>query len=91
MPRQLNDELQIQISVKWAIQLVFFVATLTGAWYTINDSIHNNANEINHIKESLIEYEELLDERVSRLEKYKEQELEEVNRSLLSKVLGKGE
>ena len=63
----------------------------TGAWYTINASIYSNNQEIEHIKQSLIEYEELLDERVARLEKYKEQELEEVNRSLLSKVLGKSE
>ena len=91
MPQPLNDELQIHISVKWAIQLLLFVVTITGAWYSINASINNNTKEIDYIKESLIEYEELLDERVARLEKYKEQELEEVNRSLLSKVLGKDE
>ena len=65
--------------------------SLTGAWYTLKQNIADNANEIEHIKESLIEYEKLLDERVSRLEKYKEQELEEVNKSLLSKVLGRDE
>ena len=91
MSKPLNDELQIHISVKWAIQLLLFVVTITGAWYSINASINNNTKEIDYIKESLIEYEELLDERVARLEKYKEQELEEVNRSLLSKVLGKDE
>ena len=91
MSKPLNDELQIHISVKWAIHLVLFIVTLTGAWYTINASIYSNNQEIEHIKQSLIEYEELLDERVARLEKYKEQELEEVNRSLLSKVLGKSE
>ena len=91
MIKPLNDELQIHISVKWAVQILLFVFTLTGAWYTLKQSIADNANEVEHIKESLIEYEKLLDERVSRLEKYKEQELEEVNKSLLSKVLGRDE
>ena len=91
MSKPLNDELQIHISVKWAVQILLFVFTLTGAWYTLKQSIADNTNEIEHIKESLIEYEKLLDERVSRLEKYKEQELEEVNKSLLSKVLARDE
>ena len=91
MSKPLNDELQIHISVKWAVQILLFVFTLTGAWYSLKQSIADNNNEIEHIKESLIEYEKLLDERVSRLEKYKEQELEEVNKSLLSKVLGRDE
>ncbi len=91
MSKPLNDELQLHISVKWAVQIVFLVFTLTGAWYALRESISNNKNEIEYIKESLIEYEQLLDERVSRLERYKEQELEEVNKSLLSKVLGKGD
>ncbi len=91
MSKPLNDELQIHISVKWAVQILLFVFTLTGAWYTLKQNIADNTNEIEHIKESLIEYEKLLDERVSRLEKYKEQELEEVNKSLLSKVLGRDE
>ena len=91
MSKPLIDELHIHISVKWAVQILLFVFTLTGAWYTLKQSIADNTNEIEHIKESLIEYEKLLDERVSRLEKYKEQELEEVNKSLLSKVLGKGD
>jgi len=89
--KPLNDELQIHISVKWAVQILLFVFTLTGAWYSLKQSIADNTNEVEHIKESLIEYEKLLDERVSRLEKYKEQELEEVNKSLLSKVLGRDE
>ena len=72
MSKPLNDELQIHISVKWAVQILLFVFTLTGAWYTLKQSIADNTNEIEHIKESLIEYEKLLDERVSRLEKYKE-------------------
>ena len=62
-----------------------------GAYYSLSNNIGNNANEIKHIKESLIEYEKMVDDRVGRLEKYKEQELEEVNKSLLSKVLGKGD
>jgi len=33
----------------------------------------------------------MMEDRVSRLEGYKEQELEAVNKSLLSKVLGGGE
>jgi len=92
MPNKpLNDELQLTLSVKWMAQLIFFVFTLTGAWYTLNNNIDENAKEIEYIKENLIEYEKMIDERVGRLEKYKEQELEEVNKSLLSKVLGTGD
>lgn len=91
MNKPLNDELQIHISVKWMVQLVFFVFSITGAWYILNGNISDNAKEIEYIKLSLIEYEKQVDDRVSRLEKYKEQELEEVNKSLLSKVLGTGD
>jgi|TARA_R100000479_G_C6212254_1_gene138651 hypothetical protein len=89
--KPLNDELQIHISVKWAVQIILFVVSIMGAYYSLSNSIGSNANEIKHIKESLIEYEKMVDDRVGRLEKYKEQELEEVNKSLLSKVLGKGD
>ena len=91
MPNKpLNDELQLTLSVKWMAQLIFFVFTLTGAWYTLNNNIDENAKEIEYIKQNLIEYEKMIDERVGRLEKYKEQELEEDNKSLLSKLLGTG-
>ena len=86
--KPLNDELQIHISVKWAIQIIMFVVTLTGAYYTINGKVAQNKAELQHVKENLIEFEEMLEARISRLERYKEQELEEVNKSLLSKVLG---
>lgn len=91
MSKPLNDELQIHISVKWAVQIILFVVSIMGAYYSLSNNIGTNANEIKHIKESLIEYEKMVDDRVGRLEKYKEQELEEVNKSLLSKVLGKGD
>jgi uncharacterized membrane protein (DUF106 family) len=86
--KPLNDELQIHISVKWAIQIVFFVATLTGAYYAIHGKVARNKAELQYVKENLVEFEEVLEARISRLERYKEQELEEVNKSLLSKVLG---
>ena len=89
MSRALNDEMQIKISVKWAIQIVAFIVSLVSAYYTLKGDINKNTDEINFIKESLIEYEELLDGRVARLERFKEQELEEMNKSLLDKVLGK--
>lgn len=89
MSKPLNDELQIHISVKWAVQIVFLVFTLTGAWYTLNANITNNAKEIEHIKESLIEFEQALDERMEPLENEREQRLTEMNKSLLDKVLGK--
>tara|TARA_R100000654_G_scaffold66827_1_gene95207 strand:+ start:965 stop:1237 length:273 start_codon:yes stop_codon:yes gene_type:complete len=89
MSKALNDEMQIKISVKWAIQIVAFIVSLVSAYYTLKGDINKNTDEINFIKESLIEYEELLDGRVARLERFKEQELEEMNKSLLDKVLGK--
>ena len=89
MSKPLNDELQIHISVKWAVQIVFLVFTLTGAWYTLNSNIDSNAKEIEHIKESLIEFEQALDERMEPLENEREQRLTEMNKSLLDKVLGK--
>jgi flagellar motility protein MotE (MotC chaperone) len=89
--KALNDELQIHISVKWAVQIVFLVFTLTGAWYTLNANINNNKKDIVHIKEALIEFEQALDERMEPLENEREQRLTEMNKSLLDKVLRKGD
>jgi len=89
MKEPLNDELQIKISVRWAVQILIFAMTLVSTYYTLRGEINKNADDILYIKESLIEYEEILDNRVARLEKFKEQELEEMNKSLLEKVLGK--
>ncbi len=89
--KALNDELQIHISVKWAVQIVFLVFTLTGAWYTLNANINNNKKDIVHIKEALIEFEQALDERIEPLENEREQRLTEMNKSLLDKVLGKND
>ena len=89
MSKPLNDELQIHISVKWAVQIIFLVFTLTGAWYTLNENINDNTKEIEYIKEALIEFEQALDERMEPLENEREQRLTEMNKSLLNKVLGK--
>ena len=83
------SSLEVTLSVKLLVQLVFFIMTITGSWYTLNNMINDNTKEIEQIKDSLIEYEKQVDERVSRLEKFKEQELEEVNKSLMQKILGK--
>ena len=91
MNKPLNDELQIHISVKWAVQIVFLVFTLTGAWYTLNSNIDDNSKEIEYIKEALIEFEQALDERMHPLEAEREQRLTEMNKSLLDKVLGKND
>ena len=82
------SSLEVTLSVKLLVQLVFFIMTITGSWYTLNNMINDNTKEIEQIKDSLIEYEKQVDERVSRLEKFKEQELEEVNKSLMQKILG---
>tara|TARA_R100000808_G_scaffold2941_3_gene10977 strand:- start:7496 stop:7771 length:276 start_codon:yes stop_codon:yes gene_type:complete len=87
--KPLNDELQIHISVKWAVQIIFLVFTLTGAWYTLNENINDNTKEIEYIKEALIEFENNLDDRMEPLENEREQRLTEMNKSLLDKVLGK--
>ena len=89
MSEPLNDELQLHISVKWAVQILFLVFTLTGAWYTLNQNINDNSKEIAHVKESLIEFEQMLDDRMDPLEAEREQRLTEMNKSLLDKVLGK--
>lgn len=89
MKEPLNDELQINISVKWAVQIVVFIVTLCGAYYSLDQKANQNASDLEYIKKTFIEYEELVDQRVGRLESYKEQELEAVNQSMLSRVLGK--
>lgn len=89
MKEPLNDELQINISVKWAVQIVVFIVTLCGAYYSLDQKANQNKSELEYIKKTFIEYEELVDQRVGRLESYKEQELEAVNQSMLSRVLGK--
>jgi len=87
----LNDELQLHISVKWAVQILFLVFTLTGAWYTLNQNINDNSKEIAHVKESLIEFEQMLDDRMDPLEAEREQRLTEMNKTLLGKILTKGD
>ncbi len=89
MKTPLNDELQVTLSVKWMFQLIFFIFGISGAWYTLNGSIDSNKKQIDFIKQTLVKYEQMVDERVGRLESYKEQELEAVNKSMLSRVLGK--
>ena len=88
MKQPLNDDFQITINIKWLVQIIVFVAIVTGSYWQINNKIAGNKAEIEDIQAIIMELEEDVDGRVSRLEGYKEQELEEVNRSLLSKVLG---
>ena len=90
MPQALKDPsaMEITLSVKLLMQLVFFVFTIAGAWYSLNNKIDNNANDLRQIEKSLVEYDKMMEDRVARLESYKEQELEAVNKSILSKVLG---
>ena len=89
--KALNDELQIHISVKWAIQLVMFVVTICSAWFTLNASIDANAKDIVQIHKALIEFEENLDTRMEPLEAEREARLQKLNQSLFDKVIGKKE
>lgn len=95
----LNDGLELTINIKWLVQLIFFVVSIVGGWYSINGRITKAETELKNthdavmvqivqIEEALVKFEEILDSRIKKLEGYKEQELEAVNRSLLSKVLG---
>ena len=89
MSKPLDSDFEITIQVKWLIQLIFFVFVISGSWYTLNNNIDSNSQEIEYIKESLIEFEQALDERMEPLESEREQRLAEMNKSLLDKVLGK--
>ena len=89
MSKGLDSDFEITIQVKWLIQLIFFVFVISGSWYTLNNNIDSNSQEIEYIKESLIEFEQALDERMEPLESEREQRLAEMNKSLLDKVLGK--
>tara|TARA_B110000495_G_C23033890_1_gene616702 strand:+ start:1271 stop:1600 length:330 start_codon:yes stop_codon:yes gene_type:complete len=95
----LNDSMDITINIKWLVQLVFFIVSITTAFFTINSKITRNESnliiiqkdtieKIERMEKALIKYEEILDSRVARLEDFKDLEVEAVNRSLLSKVLG---
>ena len=90
MPKALKDPsaLEITLSVKLLVQLVFFVFTITGAWYSLNGKIDNNANDISQIEKSLVEYDQMMEDRVSRLEELNDAQIDHMNKSLLSKVLG---
>tara|TARA_R100001463_G_scaffold54588_1_gene105642 strand:+ start:74 stop:349 length:276 start_codon:yes stop_codon:yes gene_type:complete len=89
MSKSLDSDFEITIQVKWLIQLIFFVFAISGSWYTLNSNIDSNTQEIEHIKESLIEFEQALDERMEPLENEREERLSEMNKSLLDKVLRK--
>tara|TARA_R100000234_G_scaffold38340_1_gene22674 strand:+ start:729 stop:1010 length:282 start_codon:yes stop_codon:yes gene_type:complete len=87
----LNDELQIRISVKWAVQLIVFVISLTSAWFTLRGQIDTNAKDIVQIHKALIEFEENLDTRIEPLEAEREARLQKLNQSLFDRVIGKKE
>ena len=93
MPKALKDPsaLEITLSVKLLVQLVFFVFTITGAWYALNGKIDTNSNDIRQIEKSLVEYDKMMELRVSRLEEIHDAQMDNMNKSLLSKVLGGGE
>ena len=93
MPSALKDPsaLEITLSVKLLVQLVFFVFTITGAWYALNGRIDQNSNDIRQIEKSLVEYDKMMEDRVSRLEEIHDAQIDNMNKSLLSKVLGGGE
>ena len=93
MSKALKDPtaLEITLSVKLLVQLVFFVFTITGAWYALNGKIDTNSNDIRQIEKSLVEYDKMMELRVSRLEEIHDAQMENMNKSLLSKVLGGGE
>jgi hypothetical protein len=90
MPKELKDpsSMEITLSVKLLVQLVFFVFTITGAWYSLNGKIDTNANDIIQIEKSLVEYDKMMEDRVSRLEELNDAQIDHMNKSLLSKVLG---
>ena len=83
------DDLTVQINIKWLVQIIFFIVTITAGYFHLTAQITDNHKEIIGIKEALIKYEDLVDDRVGRLETYKDQELEELNRTLMDKVLGR--
>ena len=93
MSKALKDPtaLEITLSVKLLVQLVFFVFTITGAWYALNGKIDTNSNDIRQIEKSLVEYDKMMELRVSRLEEIHDAQMDNMNKSLLSKVLGGGE
>jgi len=83
--------MEITLSVKLLVQLVFFVFTITGAWYALNGKIDTNSSDIRQIEKSLVEYDKMMELRVSRLEEIHDAQMDNMNKSLLSKVLGGGE
>lgn len=87
----IGDEMVLSINIKWLVQLVFFVVSITAGYFTLKSNINNNAKDIAIIKESLLEYEDMVDVRVGKLEEVREQQLEEVNRTLLGKIFTKDE
>ena len=93
MPNALRDpsSMEITLSVKLLVQLVFFVVTITGAWYALNGNIDTNSNDIRQIEKSLVEYDKMMEVRVSRLEEIHDAQIDNMNKSLLSKVLGGGD
>ena len=90
MPSALRDPsaMEITLSVKLLVQLVFFVVTITGAWYALNGNIDTNSNDIRQIEKSLVEYDKMMEVRVSRLEEIHDAQIDNMNKALLSKVLG---
>lgn len=85
----MNDSFEITIQIKWLIQLIFFVSVIIGSYYTLQSGVSDNFKEIEQIKESLIEYEKQVDERIEPLEAERERRLAEMDKSLMTRILGK--
>ena len=87
----IRDDMVISLNIKWLIQIIFFIVSITAGYFTLKNSISDNTKDVSTIKSTLVEYEEEIDDRISRLEDARDLQLEQVNRSLMDKVLGKGD
>ena len=51
----LNDSMDITINIKWLVQLVFFIVSITTAFFTINSKITRNESNLIIIQKDTIE------------------------------------
>ena len=75
---KIDDSLNVTVNIRWLFQLVGIIGALVTAWFTLKSDI----------AELKMNYE-AIDKRLMVIEKSRNAELEEINKSLLQKMFKK--
>jgi prefoldin subunit 5 len=88
MPK-VDDSLNLTINIKWLVQLVVLIGSMVGAWYSVKMSLNAVIMDVEDLREKVeMQYEDV-HSRIQVLENARNEQLEEVNKTMLQKMFGK--